>query len=90
MKLRQITVTEAARNFSELVSRIHYQGNGALLLKGGKPMVKIVAARRTNTGAELAAIWPTLHHLSPADAALFEHDLLASRRKLRPLASKWE
>jgi antitoxin (DNA-binding transcriptional repressor) of toxin-antitoxin stability system len=90
MGLKQITVTEAARNFSELVSRIHYQGDGALLVKGGKPMVRMVPARRPRTGGELAALWSSLAHLSPAEAAGLERDLLASRRKLRPLTSKWD
>ena len=90
MKLRQITVTEAARNFSDLVSSIHYQGHGALLVKGGKPMVRMVPARRPRTGEELAALWPTLAHLTPAEAGSFERDLLASRGHLHPLASKWD
>lgn len=89
MALQQITVTEAARNFSELVNRIHYQGDSALLLKGGKPMVKMVPANRPKTGAELAALWPTLAHLTLGEAESFESDLLAARRTLRPLVSKW-
>jgi hypothetical protein len=28
------TVTEASRNFSDLVSRVHYQGESTLLIKG--------------------------------------------------------
>ena len=31
------SVTEAARNFSDLISRVHFRGESALLLKGGKP-----------------------------------------------------
>jgi antitoxin (DNA-binding transcriptional repressor) of toxin-antitoxin stability system len=89
MAIKQITVTDAARNFSELVSRIHYQGDSALLVKGGKPMVKIVPANRPKTGGELAALWPQLAHLSPAEATSFERDMLTSRRRLPPLASKW-
>ena len=90
MALREITVTEAARNFSELVSRIHYQGDSALLTKGGKPMVTMTSARRPKTGRELAALWPTLPHLSPAEAEGFERDLLASRRNVPPPAPRWD
>ncbi len=89
MAIKQITVTDAARNFSELVSRIHYQGDSALLIKGGKPMARIVPATRPKTGGELADLWPKLTHLSPTEAEGFERDLLTSRRKLPPLASKW-
>ena len=89
MAMKHITVTDAARNFSELVSRIHYQGDTALLLKGGKPMAKIVPANRPKTGGELAALWPQLTHLTSSEAASFERDLLTSRRHLPPLSSKW-
>jgi antitoxin (DNA-binding transcriptional repressor) of toxin-antitoxin stability system len=58
MAFKQITVTEASRNFSELVSRVHYQGTTTILLKGGKPMVKISPVGRPKTGRELAALWP--------------------------------
>jgi antitoxin (DNA-binding transcriptional repressor) of toxin-antitoxin stability system len=90
MALKQITVTEAARNFSELVSRIHYQGDSALLTKGGKPMVRMTSVRQRKTGGELAAIWPNLPHLSLAEAESFERDLLESRRGVPPLAPRWD
>lgn len=36
-----MTVTEAARNFSDLVNRTYYQGEETILYKGGRPMAKI-------------------------------------------------
>jgi len=90
MSIKQITVTEAARNFSELVSRIHYQGGTTILVKGGKPMVKLSPANRPKTGRELAALWPNRPALSPDEAATFERDLRDSRSRLGPIASKWE
>jgi antitoxin (DNA-binding transcriptional repressor) of toxin-antitoxin stability system len=90
MALKQITVTEAARNFSELVSRVHYQGDTAILSKGGKPMAKLSPASRPKTGRELAALWPKRPSLNPDEAARFERDLRESRSRLGPLASKWE
>lgn len=90
MATKQMTVTEAARNFSELVSRIHYQGGTTILVKGGKPMVKLSPATRPKTGRELAALWPDRPALSPEEATSFERDLNNSRRRLSPVASKWE
>jgi antitoxin (DNA-binding transcriptional repressor) of toxin-antitoxin stability system len=58
MAPKQITVIEAARNFSEMVSRVRYQGGTTILVKGGKPMVKLSPACRPKTGRELAALWP--------------------------------
>ena len=90
MALRHITVTEAARNFSELVSRVHYQGGTTILVKGGKPMVKLSPAHRPKTGRELAALWPKRPALSPDEANSFERDLNESRSRLGPLSSQWE
>jgi antitoxin (DNA-binding transcriptional repressor) of toxin-antitoxin stability system len=89
MTLKQMTVTEAARNFSDLVSRVHYQGGTTILLKGGKPMVKLSPAARPKTGRELAALWPKRPALSPSEAASLGRDLTDSRSRLGPLASKW-
>ncbi len=89
MDSKTITVTEASRNFSELVSRIHFQGGSAVLLKGGKAMVKMMPVRRPLTGADLALLWPAFPRLDPRDAANFEHELARSRRELPPLVSKW-
>ena len=90
MAMRRISVTDAARNFSDLVSSIHYRGESAILLKGGRPMVKMTPARRPKTGRDLARTWGSLPHLSPAEAERFEHDLGEARRSLPPLASKWD
>jgi antitoxin (DNA-binding transcriptional repressor) of toxin-antitoxin stability system len=90
MAPKQITVTEAARNFSELVSRVHYQGGTTILVKGGKPMDKLSPACCPNTGRELAALWPKRPILSPDEAASFERDMADSRSRLGPLLSKWE
>ena len=37
-----LSVTEAARCFSDCIGRVRYQGASFLLLKGGTPVAKIV------------------------------------------------
>jgi len=88
--MKTVTVTEAARNFSELVSRVHYQGETALLVKGGRPMAKVTPALRPRTGRDLAAVWPTLPRLGAREAEAFERDLADDRRKLPEIKSKWD
>jgi antitoxin (DNA-binding transcriptional repressor) of toxin-antitoxin stability system len=88
--MKTITVTEAARNFSDLVSRVHYQGESTLLVKGGRPMVKMTAARRAKTGRQLAALWLSIPHLNRKDAELFGRDMETARRRLPALKSKWD
>jgi prevent-host-death family protein len=88
--MRTMTVTEAARHFSDLISRVHYRGESALLVKGGKPMAKVLPARKPRTGRELASIWGRLPHLSAKEAEAFAHDVDNARRNLPPLVTKWD
>ncbi len=83
--MRTLSVTEAARNFSDLINRVHFRGESALLLKGGRPMVRVVPARAPSTGRELAALWPRLPQLSPAEAEAMARDLADARAALLPL-----
>jgi prevent-host-death family protein len=88
--MKTMTVSDAARNFSEFVNRVHSGGEGTLLVKGGMPMVKVIPARRAKLGRELADVWPKLPHLSLAEATAFEADIAEARRKLPPVSSKWD
>lgn len=87
--MKVLTVTEAARNFSELVSRVHYRGETALLTKGGKEVARISPARRTATGRDLAEAWPGLRHLDDSEAADFARDIALAKRSLPALPAKW-
>ena len=88
--MKTLTVTEAARNFSDLVSRVHYRSESALLVKGGRPMVKVIPASCAKMGRELADIWPGIPHLRTGEAESFGLDLAASRRRLPRLTTKWD
>ncbi len=90
MQLPVITVTEVSRNLSDFFSRVHYQGSGALVVKGGKPLVKVTPARRFKTCGELAALWPTLPQIPPMEAVRFERDLKVAKRNFIPMAAKWD
>ena len=88
--MKSMTVSDAARNFSAFVNRVHSGDESALLVKGGKPMVKVIPARRAKLGRELADVWPKLPHLSLAEATAFGADITEARRKLPPVSSKWD
>ncbi|HEY0793964.1 MAG TPA: hypothetical protein VGD78_23075 [Chthoniobacterales bacterium] len=93
---REITVTEAARNFADVVARAFYRGESAKLIKNGRVVARIVPAEEAlhfPTGTELARLWG--HHerprLSPAEARALEADLKAAKKTLLPLeAPPWE
>jgi prevent-host-death family protein len=42
----KISATEAARNFSGLINRVHYRGETFVVERGGEPVGKIVPLRR--------------------------------------------
>ncbi len=90
---RTLTVTEAARHFADLINRVYYRNESALLLKNGKPVARIVPVdvepvRRT--AAEIAALWDDLPHLPPEEAEAFARDIDQARRELPPLGDPWE
>jgi len=54
MREESISVTEAARNFSDCINRVRYQGTTFILHKNGVPVARIVPEeRKRNTGREL-------------------------------------
>ena len=88
---RTISVTEAARGFADVINRVFYRRESALLVRGGKPVAKIVPVGETaKTGSELAPLWSKRPHLSPAEAEAFAHDIEGARNTLPPLTNKWD
>ena len=86
-----MSVTEAARNFSDVINRAHYRRESVLLLKNGQPVARIVPAQPSAvTGAELAKMWENMPHLDKGDAAQFEQELKAARKSVRKVKSPWE
>lgn len=85
---RRLTVTEAVRNFSEVLGRVRFKGERFILLKGGKPVAELGP---TDTAAplrlgELPVVLEELPHLDPKDADRFALDLEESRKALGPAA----
>jgi len=87
--MKTMTVTEAARHFSEFISRVHYRGESTLLIKGGKPVAKVLPAHKPRMGRDLAVLWGGLPHLSAKKAEAFGQDIEGARRNLPPLAATW-
>jgi prevent-host-death family protein len=85
-----ITVTDAARGFSDLINRVRYRGESAILMKAGKPVACVTPVKAICTGAELAKFWPALHRLGVREATKLEKELSAARKKLRMPDSRWE
>lgn len=79
-----ISVTDAVRNFSDLINRIRYQRKSYLLTRGGTIVAQLTPALEPLTGARLATLWENRPRLDPDDAAAWEADLAALRAEMRP------
>ena len=82
--LNTISVTDAARNFSDVINRIYYQRRSYLLTRGGAVVAKLTPADAPLTGARLATLWEARPRLDPDDAAAWETDLAALKAGVRP------
>jgi antitoxin (DNA-binding transcriptional repressor) of toxin-antitoxin stability system len=89
-----ISVTEAARNFSDCINRARYQGTTFVLHKNGVAVARIVPEeRKPSTGLEIAAALRVALkdvHLGKEEAGAWLHDLEEARKNLIPAIDKWQ
>jgi len=87
-RTRVVSATEAARNFSDLISRVCYKGEIYIVERGGKAMCELspVEARRC-TGADLLSALTTLAR--PAEEFLAAVEEVTRRQPLIE-PSAWE
>jgi antitoxin (DNA-binding transcriptional repressor) of toxin-antitoxin stability system len=85
---RVVSATHAARNFSELISRVCYNGETYVVERGGKLMCELVPVEaRRCTGADLLALLASLAR--PAEEFLDAVDAV-TRRQTVVEPSAWE
>ncbi len=87
---RDISVTEAARNFADCINRAHYQGVTFVLHKNGVPVARIVPEqkKKPSTGREISAALAKVR-LSPEESSAWLDDLAEARKNLIPQKDKW-
>jgi hypothetical protein len=85
---RRISATEAARNLSDLLNRVHYRHEAFVIERAGVPVGELrpVSAGAV-TGADLRAL---LQALPPVDAGFFDDVEAASRSQPGLPDSPWE
>jgi antitoxin (DNA-binding transcriptional repressor) of toxin-antitoxin stability system len=89
MKKMAISVTEAARNFSDCVSRAHYQNVTFVLLKNGTPFARLVPDHeKVCSGRELAAALAEVE-LPEDEARAWHSDLRVARNALKAPVQRW-
>ena len=89
MKKTRITVTEAARNFADCVSRVHYQNATFVLVKNGEPFARLVPDNEKVCGGRDLAQALAETDLPKDEARAWRRELRAARKSLKPPAEKW-
>lgn len=88
---RKLTVTEAARNFADVVNRSFYRGESTILIRSGEAVARIVPVGCIGiSGAEFAERWNGMAHLNPTDAEEFAQTIEEARSHLLLPESKWD
>jgi len=89
-RYRRISVTEAARNFADLVNRAYYRGETTVLIRNGTPVAHIAPAARIGLPApEVRRRLQTHRRLDPAEAQAFAQDVEEARKTVPPLRDPW-
>lgn len=90
--MERISATEAARNLSDILNRVRYQGASFEIARGNEVVARIVPATppRTVKVADLDKLFASLPKLGLEDAERFEEDLRSIRREATLPESKWD
>jgi len=89
---KRLTVTQAVRNFSEILGRVRFKGERFILVKGGRPVAELGPTDLADVVRlkDLAAILDALPHLDPEDADRFARELESGRVASGPIpAAPW-
>ncbi len=89
--MERINVTQAARNFSDLLNRVYYQGISVELERNNKVIARLVPVRPAARlrVEDLNAFFASLPKLGE-DAEAFAEGVRSIRRALPPERSPWE
>ncbi len=83
----EISATDAARRFSEVLNRVRYRNETFVVKRGGEPVCEIVPVRTaTFTGRELVELLRSLPHPDKEYLEVVEQHV---RKQPRAEKSKW-
>lgn len=88
---KKLTATEASRNFSDVLARVHHRGESFLLTRHGRVIAQLAPPepRKVVRLGQLAQVLDELPHLDPDDASCFERDLETGRARLKAPSDPW-
>ena len=90
-KVSRISATEAARSFSDVVSRVRYRNEEFVVEKGGEPMCKISPVGRSAGRSTIGDLLKLFDELPPFDQEYCETVSAVTRGQDElPARSPWE
>lgn len=90
-KIRRVSVTEAARNFADIVNRAFYRGETTVLTRNGVAVAHIAPASPIGLPAhEVLRRWKMRRRLDPAEGEALARDIEDARKSIPPLRDPWE
>lgn len=89
-KIRRVSVTEAARNFADIVNRAYYRGETTVLIRNGMAVAHIAPAAPIGLPvAEIRRRLKLRRRMSPEEAEAFARDVEDMRKSIPPLRDPW-
>jgi antitoxin (DNA-binding transcriptional repressor) of toxin-antitoxin stability system len=87
----RITATDAARRFSEVLNRVHYQGAEFDIVRGKEVVARLVPSAPSGGVAldRLNELMRALPRLGPREAERFAHDIERGLARMRADAVEW-
>lgn len=79
------SVTEAVRNFAELINRVVYRGEDFVLERGGRAVARITPVPRAGRLGDLPGLLAGVPHLAPEEAETLATDLEKARDEISSL-----
>lgn len=73
--MKTVSVSQASREFPDLIQRLSSHKEEILVMEGGIPVARLSPVDEVCEGRLLAQRWQQIRHLEPEEAALFAADL---------------
>lgn len=90
-KIRRVSVTEAARNFADIVNRAYYRGETTILMRNGTAVAHIAPSAPFGlSAAEVRRRLKLRRRMSPENADAWARDVEEARKSIPPLRDPWE
>lgn len=90
MTTQVISSTEANRHFSDLLNRVHYQGQSFDIKRGKEIVARLVPVKPVLRGSDLESFLKNLPKLDADDQADFAKTVKEVRESMQEMRNPWK